>query len=509
MLLHDLFAEALKNTPDKEAIIFKGRSTSYRELYDLMNRSARALLSLGIVRGDRVAIFMENRVELVELYFACFRICAIAVPLNHRYQTDEVIYAVNHCGAKVLIADGSLFPRAEGIKDSVQSLQGIYVFGDEPTNMENSWSRILKNLPENAEWPLVQENDPAMILYTSGSTNKPKGVTHTHGSIFHTASSRKISQCLTEEDVSLAATAICHAGASIGVTFPTLYAGGTVVILEKTDPVLFLEALIKHRPTRTVILPAQLLDAVEHPQAQSVDFNCLKEVECGGDQISHDLYEHFNKVAGYELNQLYGLTECEGACINPPFGLIKRGSIGKPREGVEIRLVNPDGKDVPDGEIGEILIKSASVMIGYWNDPENTKKTFLDGWLRTGDLGRRDEDGYHHFNGRIKEVIIKGGSNVAPGEVEEVIDDHPDVIISGVVGTPDPRYGQLIHAFIELKPGLENPPGEKELSAYAAKRLAAYKVPDRWTFVEELPRNEVGKIDRRGLHALAAKLDSK
>jgi acyl-coenzyme A synthetase/AMP-(fatty) acid ligase len=209
------------------------------------------------------------------------------------------------------------------------------------------------------------------------------------------------------------------------------------------------------------------------------------------------------------LNQLYGLTECEGACINPPFGLIKRGSIGKPREGVEIRLVHSDGKDVPDGEIGEILVKSASVMIGYWNDPENTEKTFFDGWLRTGDLGRRDEDGYHHFNGRIKEVIIKGGSNVAPGEVEEVLDDHPDVIISGVVGTPDPRYGQLIHAFIELKPGLESPPGEKELSAYASKRLAAYKVPDRWTFVEELPRNEVGKIDRRGLHALAAKLDSR
>jgi len=501
MLIYELLEEALKNTPDKEAIIFKGKSTSYRELHDLMNWSARALLSLGIARGDRVAIFMENRVELVELYFACFRIGAIAVPLNHRYQTDEVVYAVNHCEAKVLIA--------ECIKDSVPSLLGIYVFGDEPANMENSWSRILKNLPENVEWPLVGENDPAMILYTSGITNKPKGVTHTHSSIFHTASSRKISQKLTKEDVSLAATVICHAGASIGVTFPTLYAGGTVVILEKTDPVLFLEAVTQHRPTRTVILPAQLLDTVEHPRAESVDFSCLKEVECGGDQISHDLYEHFNKVAGYELNQLYGLTECEGACINPPFGLIKRGSIGKPRDVIEIRLLNPDGKDVPDGEVGEILIKSASVMIGYWNDPENTKKTFLDGWLRTGDLGRRDEDGYYYFIGRIKEVIIKGGSNVAPGEVEEVLDDHPDVIISGVVGTPDPRYGQLIHAFIELKPSLENPPGENELSAYASKRLAAYKVPDRFTLVEELPRNEVGKIDRRGLHALAAKLDSR
>lgn len=508
MLLYELFEETLNNKPDKEAFIFKGKSTSYRELDKSMKISARALISLGITCGDRVAIFMGNCVELIELYFACFRVGAIAVPLNHRYQTDEVIYATNHCGAKVLIADSGLFPRVEGIKNSVQSIQRIYVVGVESASGENSWSRILKNSSKNVEWPLVDENDPAMILYTSGSTNKPKGVTHTHNSIFNTCLSRKITQRLKEEDVSLAATAVCHAGASIGVTFPTLYSGGTVVLLEKSDPVLFLQALEQYRPTRAVLLPAQLLDAVEHPKAELVDFSCLKEVECGGDQISHDLYEHFKKVAGFELNQLYGLTECEGSCINPPFGLIKRGSIGKPREGVEIRLVHDDGRDIPIGEVGEILIKSNSVMTGYWNDPENTEKTFLNEWLRTGDLGRMDEDGYYYFNGRIKEVIIKGGSNVAPGEVEEVLDDHPDVIISGVVGTPDPRYGELIHAFVELKPGLDKPPTEEELSSYASKRLAAYKVPDRWTFVEELPRNEVGKIDRRGLHALAAKLDT-
>jgi len=331
MLLYELFEETLKNNPDKEAIIFKERSTSYRELDESMKRSARALISLGIKRGDRVAIFMGNCVELIELYFACFRVGAIAVPLNHRYQTDEVIYATNHCEAKVLISDSDLFPRVEDINNSVPSIQGNYVAGVESENREDSWNRVLKNASENVEWQFVDENDPAMILYTSGSTSKPKGVTHTHSSIFNTCLSRKITQKLKEEDVSLVATAICHAGGSIGLTFPTLYSGGSVVLLEKGDPFLFLKSLEQYRPTRTLILPAQLLDVVEHPKAKLVDFSSFKEVECGGDQVSHDLYEHFYRVAGFELSQIYGLTECEGSCLNPPFGLIKRGSIGKPR----------------------------------------------------------------------------------------------------------------------------------------------------------------------------------
>lgn len=292
------------------------------------------------------------------------------------------------------------------------------------------------------------------------------------------------------------------------MTLPTLYSGGTVVLLERVDPLLFLKSLEQHRPTRTLLLPAQLLDVLEHPVAKDVDFSSLKEVECGGDKISLELYELFFKFAGSQLNQIYGLTECEGSCLNPPYTSIRRGSIGNPRYGLEIRLINDDGKDVPIGEVGEILIKGKSVMTGYWDDPENTERAFLDGWLKTGDLAKLDGEGYYYFTGRIKEIIIKGGSNIAPGEVEEVLDDHPDIEISGVVGTPDPHFGELIHAFIEPKPGLDNPPSEKELKSYASNKLATYKVPDRWTFVKALPRNEMGKIDRRSLHALALKLDS-
>ncbi|WP_396656197.1 class I adenylate-forming enzyme family protein [Microbacterium sp.] len=506
MPLTRLLDRALQDSPDKPAVVFRNAVTTYRELDEGSDRSARRLLALGIGHGDRVAIFMRNREAFVELYLACFRVGAIAVPLNHRFQADEVVFAITHCDAALLVVDGPLLPVVAGVPERAPSLKGVYVYGDEPEGAANRW----KDAPSDGagDLPQVSDDDPAMILYTSGSTGRPKGVTHTHGSILATAVGRGVTQQLTADDISLAATAICHAGASVGVAFPTLHAGGTVVVLEDSDPDLFLEALRRWHPTRTVLLPTQLLDAVDSPGAAPADFASLREVECGGDQISPDLYERFSEVAQLQLNQLYGLTECECATLNPPFGLIKRGSMGLPREGVQLRIAGDDGGDAAAGEAGEIQLRGPSVMIGYWDDPEHTAATFADGWLRTGDLGTRDEDGYLHFHGRIKEVIIRGGSNIAPGEVEDVIDEHPDVELSGVVGTPDERLGAIVHAFVELKRGRAHPPTADELAAFARQHLAAYKVPDRWTFVGSLPRNAVGKIDRHALHQQAAELDS-
>lgn len=529
MLLSRLMQDALAATPDKPALVFEDEVLSYRELHDGVERSARGLLSLGIGRGDRVAIFMRNRWEYVELYFACFRVGAIAVPLNHRFQTDEVVFAVNHCTAKLLIADEALLPIVKDVPERAPSLIGMYLYGgDVAAGAPNRWSEVAAAASDSVvwpevdwsevDWPEVDDDDPAMILYTSGSTGKPKGVTHTHRSIGATVVSRVTTQQLVAEDISLAATAICHAGAAVGVTFPTLHAGGTVVILAESDPGLFLDAVNAHQPTRTVLLPAQLLDAVVHPRAKSVDFGSFREVACGGDQMSSDLYDEFAKVTDLQLNQLYGLTECEAVSMNPPFGLVERGSFGLPRAGVEVRIVagtptdDTDGSQVRDaapGETGEIWVRSESVMTGYWDDPEHTAATFVGDWLRTGDLGSRDANLYLHFQGRIKEIIIKGGSNIAPGEVEDVLEASPGVELCGVVGTPDARLGSLVHAFVELRHGPADPTTEADLTEFASERLAAYKVPDRWTFVTDLPRNHVGKIDRHALHLRAVELDAK
>jgi len=354
MLLGDLYEEQLNRTPDKTAVIFGGRSLSYAGFDESVKLTAEALLGMGVARGDRVALFMRNCTELLEFYFACFRTGAIAVPLNYRYVEDEVVYAADHCSACILIAGGDLFEIVKGIRSRVPSVKRVFAAGGEAVDREYSWENAAADASGRHEPPEMRDEDPAVIFYTSGSTSKPKGVTHTHASLFHLCSSRKITQGLNENDVSIAATAICHAGGSAGVAFPTLYAGGTVVIMEKPDPLLFLSCVEAYRPTRTLVLPAQLLDILGAPKARDTDFSCFTEVHAGGDYISIELYERFYDVTGLKLNQLYGMTECEGICFTPPSSPVIYGSIGLPRYGLEVRLADSEGTDARIGEAGEI-----------------------------------------------------------------------------------------------------------------------------------------------------------
>lgn len=509
MMRSEIYEKPLKNAPDKAAIIFKGQLLTYRQLDETTRQFAATLSSLGIGYGDRVAFFMGNRPELIELYLACFFIGAVALPLNSRYQTDEVIYACEKSTPRLMIVDTTLLPKVKELRKRLGFLKHLYVLDGDAWGDVGSWSQVLKPAIPMQSLQLPDDLDhPALILFTSGSTSKPKGVTHTHKSILSTMQSRVQTQMLEEEDIVLVGSLICHVAGSMGLIFPTLFIGGTVLLLEAFDPGIWLKSVSKHRPTRALLLPAQLLDVVEHNEARFVDFTSLKEVVTGGGLVSYDLCVQFKEVAGFELMQAYGLTECEGSCLHRHFEIIRRGSVGKPRVGVQIRLVDQTGREVEVGKVGEIFIKSDSVMIGYWEDEENTRKAFIDGWLKTGDLARRDEDGYLYFAGRIKEIIIKGGSNVSPGEVEEVLDDHPGVVISAVVGTPDAHYGELIHAFVEMETGSETHTTVEQLEMYASERLAAYRVPDRWTVLEKLPRNQVGKIDRAGLHVMAAEIDA-
>lgn len=506
MMLFELYEKALRNSPDKDAIVFRGESRTYRQLDDFVRKSASALVGLGVKSGDRVAFFMENRPELIEFYLACSLIGAVAVPLNDRFQSAEVVYGCEKSKPGILIVDSDRLPRVKDIRTSLPFLEHLFVVDPESADNEYSWPRVLQNVTSLDTFASPTDPaHPALILFTSGSTRKPKGVTHTQGSIVSTVRSRQETQNLTDKDITLVATGVCHVAGSLGMSLPGIYSGGTVVLLESFNAGDYLESVKKYRPTRTFLLPAQFLDVVLHPEAKSVDFSSLERAECGGGMVTHDLYEHFEKLSGSQVMQVYGLTECEGSILTPPIGLYKRGTIGMPRAGVEIRLVDTNGNEVPVGEEGEILIKSDSMMVGYWDDPENTGLTIVDGWLKTGDIGRRDEDGFLYFSGRIKEIIVKGGSNVAPGEVEDILDEHPKVAISAVVGVPDSHYGELICAFIEPEADLDAPPTVEELASYAREKLAAYKVPDHWTFVEKIPRNPIGKIDRSRLHLLAAK----
>jgi acyl-coenzyme A synthetase/AMP-(fatty) acid ligase len=261
----------------------------------------------------------------------------------------------------------------------------------------------------------------------------------------------------------------------------------------------FLDLVGKHRPTHVVAVPSEVREMLHLLKDRTVDFSSLKTFRCGGDTVTTELVEKFKAVTGVEISQCYGSTECEECCINPPYGKKKPGSIGMPIHGTELRIMDPEGRDLPPGVEGEMAIRSEAMMTGYWNDEENTRKAFIDGWFRTGDLARRDDEGYFFFTGRKKLIIVKGGGNIAPAEVENVLNSHPSVRVSAVIGAPDEALGHVVHAFVvvdrEMSPSLT----AGELAEFAGRRLSAFKVPDRWTFVESLPLNSIGKVDRKKL----------
>jgi len=504
MLLSELYMEGLKNTPDKPALIVDDTRCSYRELHEVSERWAQALLHFGIRRGDRVTIMMGNRIEYLQLYFACYRIGAVASPMSCVAQAaaHEVAFAVNLTGSRLLIAEGEYYAALKDIRKEAPSIERIFVI-DDTAGEDISWKSFAQSFQGELPWPEVEETDPALILFTSGSTDRPKGVTHTHSSLMNCIINKSTTLGFDSHDINLVATFLCHASGSFGFSLPFIYKGGTVIFMASYSASGFLDLIEKYRPTYVVTVPSEAREIISHPRAAQVDFSSIKTFKCGGDAVPHDLQEEFLRIAGFEILQGFGSTECEEFCANRP-DRHRLGSIGVPMEGVRIRIIDSEGRDVPRGETGELIVLCKATMAGYWNDPVNTEKAFIDGWFRTGDLARQDEDGFYFFAGRIKNIIVKFGGNIAPAEVEDAIDEHPGVKVCGVAGAPDKVSGQIVHAFVVTEKSPDRPePTEQELREFVAKKLSSFKVPDRWTFMESLPLNANGKIDRRALEKLA------
>jgi long-chain acyl-CoA synthetase len=259
----------------------------------------------------------------------------------------------------------------------------------------------------------------------------------------------------------------------------------------------------RERAEAALLLPTKLLDMLESPLAARLDLSSFKACCVGGDECTHDLYDRFRERFGYNLAQLLGMTECEGYLANRPDGPNRVASVGKPAEGMDVRLVGSEGRDVPVGNAGQLVVRGPSVMVGYWHDEGATEGALVDGWLQTADVARRDADGFYYFVERLREIVIHDGSNIAPHEVEDAIDSHPAVEESCVVGVPDPHHGAVLKAYVELEPDARDAPDAEQMAAWLGERISAYKVPTLWAIMETLPRTATGKIDRRKLHRLA------
>ena len=480
------FHEAAKLHPQKTAVICGDEAVTYEVLDQTVTDIAHWLLREGLSPGDRVGVLWYNDISMVTLYLACWRAGMIAMPVISRMKSPELAYIIGHAKPAAFFAH----PKFLSVAAEAQALSG------HPC-------RIMAGLPEDlplsdeAVGPVDEPDRPALIIYTSGTTARPKGVLHTHRTLTATTEAM---WGFGPAGIGIAVTSILHPSGLFCVVLPTLLAAGTLVLVPAFDPATVLDAIERHRCTNTIVLPAMAQVIVVEQLKRRRDLSSLQWVIAGGDSVPLPLHSQFRDACGLPLREGIGMTEVCPILINPSDGL-RQGSLGVTLSGVEARVVDTEGRTVPVGEIGELVVRSPSNFIGYWNNPEETAATLRDGWLYTGDLVKCDADGYFWFQGRRKQIIVRESYNVAPQEVEDVLYRHPAVFEAGVFGLPDPVSGEKVIATVSLRPGMQA--DEAGLREFASRHLHDLKVPEKIHFLPELPKGLSGKVDRRLLKEMA------
>lgn len=495
MSLSDHLRRAAEATPAKLALIAGDRSWTSGEFHDAVQRLAVSLTGLGIRAGDRVALQLTNGPELVLAYYACFQIGAISVPLNARFAAPEIEYALNHSASRVCISQSDLFGRVALLRSSLKTLEHVVLIDNaDRFSGTRAFGELLDGPAHDQTFPPVPEDAVAAILYTSGTTSRPKGVTHTHRSLCATAESHGTDIGMRSDDVVCVVSPMCHILGFALQMLTGVWGGATLVIIPRPDPELVLNAIQHHQATRIGGLPTMYQSLMNHPGAERYSLQTLRTCLCGGDAVPIALQERFRATFGVALLEGCGMTEVIPYTLNTT-QQHRPGSIGCACPGVTIRLVDEGGCEVPVGSVGEILVKSDTAMIGYWNEPEISASVLAGGFIHSGDLGRVDDDGFYWFTGRKKEIIIRAGSNISPLEVEEVIYQHPGVRECGVVGVPDADLGEVVWAYVAVR----HPVTATELQEFLRQRLAPYKVPEEIRFLPDLPKGPTGKVHRRTL----------
>ena len=470
--------------PDKPAVIFAGQTLGYREFDLEAQRLALKLIASGVSPGDRLALHMYNGSELAISYFACFYAGAIAVPVNTRMKAPEIEYVLQHSGSSFYLGQPELFREIQEIQPRLPEVRQFSVDG---RNLEACADR-----PGAMELPAVAADQAAVILYTSGTTARPKGVVHTHHSLLHGARGFNIGA----DDVATIVTPMVHA-AGLMELVASIDAAATAVGVVRFDPDDVLDAVARHGATYLFGMPVMFRALIAAQRARPRDVGSGDRYLAGGDTVPPALQAEFAQCFGRPLLEAFGATETGMVAVNWSRTAGRVGSFGRAVSGVDIAVADENGRPASTGVVGEMLVRSAGNMIEYWNDEGATGKALKDGWFHTGDLVHQDSDGYLWFRGRKKEIIVRGGSNISPQEVEAVIYQHPGVRDAGVVGMPDAVWGERVVAFVSRRPG--PPVTEDELIGFVAKRLAAYKTPEEVVFLDDLPKSAAGKVMRRSL----------
>jgi fatty-acyl-CoA synthase len=476
----------------RAAIHFGDREISWAEFDEEVARWRTKLKELGVAQGDRVAICMLNRPEFLIVEFAAHGVGATVMPVNTRLAARELAEILVDSAPAVVVYERALDTLAAFL--STEWDGGLALDVDQPLDCE----------PDREPIAPRDVDEPAAILYTSGTTGTPKGVTLTLGNLEASRSLWMSEYGLNHRDVHLVVMPLCFAGGFIASSKHAIAAGGTIVLVRDFDPVDALRRIEQHGVTWITSVPT-ILDRMRASSTWAdTDLSTLREIQSGGAVVPPELVDAYGS-RGVNLSQAYGLSEATaGPCtwVDEEHIRLKPGSVGRAALGFEIKLLAPSGEEVAVGEVGEIVLRGPQVFAGYWGRPDLTAEAVQDGWLRTGDLATCDADGYYFIAGRSKEMIVTGGLNVYPAEVERVLNLHPAVAESAVVGMPSERWGEEVVACVlpEDQAGFD----ESELIAYARRELADYKVPKRVVVVADFPRTLSSKIQRVALRGLLA-----
>ncbi|MBR0899124.1 long-chain-fatty-acid--CoA ligase [Bradyrhizobium tropiciagri] len=492
-------------SPSRIALQCESRRTTYGQWDLICNRVANALEGLGAPAGARVGYLGKNSDIFFHALFGCAKIGAVLVPINWRLALPEICFILKDANCKLLFIGAEFGSLIETIRRECPGLQTIVGTEDSIPGV-TSFHDWLAGQPELDPRRPIAADDVVLQLYTSGTTGLPKGAQLTHRNLLF---STKLSQTAhfgnwRDDDICVLPLPLFHAG---GVVFGlnTPCAGGTVIVVREAQPPLILEAF-RSAPgpvTRLGLVPAVIKAVLDHPEFPTIDFSNLRTLTYGGSPITLEVLQRAINTIGPVLLQLFGMTETAtvGTALLPsdhdPQNTIRLTSCGRPLPGVDIRIVASDGKPAQVGKAGEVRIRCGAVMAGYWNRPEATAAALKGGWYHTGDVGYFDADGYLYIQDRLKDMIISGGENVYPAEVERVLIEHPAVADVAIFGIPDAKWGEAVKAAVVLRAGQNL--SQDDLIAFAQKQLGAFKCPKSVDFIAELPRNASGKVLKRVL----------
>ena len=494
---------SVKNLETGERVnyIFEGKDFTNVEMDRAARKLGNALLTLGVKRGDRVILQMPNCPEILQAFQAIWKIGAIVVPINYMVGEDETGYIYRDSGATVVISAPEYLAKVKSARARAPELKHIIMLGAETPEGMLSFAKLVAEASDELDYVKTGDDELAALVYTSGTTGNPKGVMHTHYGLLYTATKLKESVQYPDDLVNVAVLPLCHSYGIGTMIYALMRPYGKTVVMRAFNLEQLFSNIQKYRINSLALVPTMYVYMLNYAEADKYDLSSVDYWICGSAPLAVETWNRFKAKFGGEIAEGWGLTEAAANdSLNPVRGLKKVGSIGKPMVDMEMKIFDENDRELPQGQEGEIVLRGPMVMKGYWGKPEETAEVIKNGWLHTGDIGYVDADGYFFITDRKKDIIIKGGENISPRSIEEVLYQHPKIAEAAVVGIKDPIYGEDVKAFVSLKPGAEV--AVKDLMDYCRANLKSFRVPKEIVIMPTLPKNLVGKILKKELRKL-------